>query len=1669
MRYLLYTLTFFIIAINLPTDLSGQGHNGKFGNEWIDYDLTYYKISVAEDGMHRVAAQVLQSEGMDMTKNPANFRLFHMGKEIPIHVELSGSTIDYIQFYGVKNRGEYDVHLYDNKNHHFNPEYSLIVDTSAYFLTWDPTTAGKQFTTTGANLSNIPAAENYFMHESKTVFKSYWNKGKQYQIATEQLTKSSFEFGEGYGSALAKNRAVTITTDNKYASGPDAEASIKVYGRSQVSHNLDISIGGTSYVTSYYVSDSIWLHQFNFPVSQIGSSTTIDVDGTGAASDQYYVSFGQIRYPHTFNFYNQPSFKFSTEGSARKYFTINDFDGSNNNTTSDIYLYDLTDNHRVQCVWSASQGQVLTDLPAGVSQDRELVLVNEALSSSYVTVGKVNSTTFTDFSSIGYLNRDYVIVTHPRLTKTSTGLNPVLEYEAYRASTGFIPVTVDIQQLYDQFAYGINYHPLAVRHFAHYIKRTWANPEYIFLIGKGRVYKDMRNSQAHAAQSLLIPTMGYPPSDNKMLAYIGSNIPAIPVGRLAATTGDQVKLYLEKIKALEGEQQLAQTLPDRGWMKNILHLGGGSNSNEQNIIKLHLNNMKSIAEGTYYGGNVESFFKTSASPIQAAQSSYLDSLINSGVSVITFFGHSSASSFDFNLDYPSNYSNKDRYPLIMALGCYGGTISSAAPAISEAFVFEEYAGASVFLASTGAAALSALNQFANKFYRQMAVGSYGHGAARMVQKAIQDLEQGGIYTTTMEMVANYITYHGDPALKLNAQDCPDYYIDETLVSHSPDLVTIQQDSFALELDLYNIGKAIDTVFYVNIEREYADGTQEYVVQKQVTAPYFNGVYKFPIATGDFAALGLNKFTITIDANDDINECGENNNIVLDYYIYILSDAILPVYPYEFAIVPNQNIKLKASTGNVFAAPQTYRIQIDTTAYYNSPLMLETTVTQGGGVVEWTPPTTYLDSTVYYWRVSPDSINSQTAFQWAQSSFIHIGGSYPGWNQSHFFQYLRDNHTNIEIEEPNREFEYINTIQDISVRNGYVNPNLTPNPILQDYLALYFNGKQLDKCRCLYENGVYVTVVEPTSSEVWEMPQGGASVYGAINCDGAKRKASSFLFETDLTAGKAAFESFLRDTIPNGHYVMIHTLNNAYAQFWSPSLISLLKDEGAQYLDDLQNDPDGLPYAFFYKKGDSSYVHKASVLGPDRETEINLLGKMQENWYQGKQTSTVIGPANDWGSFHWRTSSLDGLNTDNVTVDIYGINSTQTTQVLLMDDITALDTFLTTIDAQQYPYLQLVWNTTDATHKTSLQLDYWRVLADMMPEAALRPDIYYSLQSDTIQQGTPISLDITMENISDTDMDSMLVYYAIPGATPPQEKYVRMAPLPAGDTLVGHVTFPSVSLEGEQYLYVEINPNKDQLEKHHFNNYGFLLFNIVKDIINPIMDVTFDGVHIMNGDIVSGKPEVVVYLTDENKSLALDELEDFQVILQDPSGVQHNLLDGSIPIQFYPADAGRVAIENKARIVMNPDLLQDGTYTLFVSATDKSGNNSGDLNYSVDFEVINKASISNILNYPNPFTTSTQFVFTLTGREIPDYMKIQILTVSGKIVKEIGMEELGPIRVGVNRTEYAWDGTDQFGDQLANGVYLYRVVTQKNGENYERYNSSVDYMFRRGFGKMYLMR
>ena len=119
--------------------------------------------------------------------------------------------------------------------------------------------------------------------------------------------------------------------------------------------------------------------------------------------------------------------------------------------------------------------------------------------------------------------------------------------------------------------------------------------------------------------------------------------------------------------------------------------------------------------------------------------------------------------------------------------------------------------------------------------------------------------------------------------------------------------------------------------------------------------------------------------------------------------------------------------------------------------------------------------------------------------------------------------------------------------------------------------------------------------------------------------------------------------------------------------------------------------------------------------------------------------------------------------------------------------------------------------------------------------------------------------------------------------------------------------------------------------------------------------------------------------------------------------------GEEVLKWFPATDSK----NKFTIEYNPLFTADGIYSLKVQGRDKTNNFSGDYDYQINFEVITSSTISNFYNYPNPFSTKTHFVFTLTGSEFPDQILIQILSVSGKVVREIDQTELGPIKIGLH--------------------------------------------------------
>ena len=166
-----------------------------------------------------------------------------------------------------------------------------------------------------------------------------------------------------------------------------------------------------------------------------------------------------------------------------------------------------------------------------------------------------------------------------------------------------------INELYDQFSYGIISHPLSIRHFANWLGRSKDINRTFFIIGKGREYNHIRKNK-RLSTKFLVPTFGFPGADNLLFAdHVNSNHASFPIGRLAAINPEDVKNYLEKIILFEkNQQELPQTISGREWMKKIIHLNGGDLS-IQSIIINHLKRIGDLLTNNIFGANISNFYK----------------------------------------------------------------------------------------------------------------------------------------------------------------------------------------------------------------------------------------------------------------------------------------------------------------------------------------------------------------------------------------------------------------------------------------------------------------------------------------------------------------------------------------------------------------------------------------------------------------------------------------------------------------------------------------------------------------------------------------------------------------------------------------------------------------------------------------------------------------------------------------------------------------------------------------------------------------------------------------------------------------------------------------------------------------------------------------------------
>ncbi len=1639
---------------------------GQLGHEWIDYNTTYWHFPVVQKGLHRISYDDLLQAGMPVSNiHPAQLRLYAKGKMVSLHfIGDSDEVLEQGEYYCAyldRHRGEMETGAYGLEAYRPDNEYSLFNDTLHHYLTVTPDN--------GMLMAEIamPLDTNLPIHTSVGYTVRHALHARYYAGRADNNGVSLPTYDEGEGWFDEAFGTTTYEVDLPLTHRSSAFSSVhlqwKVAGVNSAlgipNHHLQMGVGTDFEPLFDTTFTGHKLIQKHLEVLMDSEATTLNVgfkaiNDLGVSSDLMALGSMQCTYQRLPIFSNTAPHEFivqAIEGTSWTKLPLS-LQGYVQPTVYRI-LGDLV--QHLPLVFNGTNWDVY--IPWSGELQQQLILVDQNAPLSIVPP--------TPYTMIDYVSsmedNQLIIVTHRSLW------NAAQNYAVFKQANGHSVLVLDAEQLYHQYGGGVMKNPLAIRRCMEHAFSSGIAPGHLFIIGKS-IHESPVSGEAGARNTPtlyernLVPTWGNPGSDALYTAGLNGTLyePAIPTGRLAAANSDDVLNYLNKV--VEHSLQ-----PPAMWKKNVMHFGGGSIAYEQEIFRSYLNAYKSTAEGLQWGAEVHGFFKNTSEPIQLDVSDSIQLLINQGVSVMTFFGHASSTGFDQNIDAPENYSNQGKYPLLIGNSCYTGNIHlAAAQSTSERFVLAPNRGVIGFLAKGDLGIPTYLDIYTANFYRHLFQVSYGASIGTCMQRSIADFQSVGDFYE--QNVAQTFMFHGDPSIILFPHALPDLSIDiaDVILPNSP--LAASNETVLVRAVVHNIGKATSESIEVVLRQQTPLGVDTAYVAT------LNGLLHSDTVQWIVAGLdevGTHQFSVEVDypgnAIEELEEAA--NNVASGIQLQVTDGDIRPVYPYPFAVIDESQPILRASTGFPLEPMRNYRLQVDTTASFDSPLMAEHDIASVGGVIEWPLPFVLQDSMVVFWRCS--SIGGD--WRWRTASFQYVSNQ-RGWGMQHRDQFksIAANGVNYDAQSMNWSFETSSVNLKCEVygaANSYYENLATRyqlNLDVQEYGGYGYSSPAL-----------MVAVLDSATLQPWKSNYAGLAPdfdFGntLASANARSRQEKYFIFQQSDPVQMIGLANMLNNEIEDGHHLLLYTWQYAIPSAWPNELTEAFDLLGLSTLTAMA---DSLPFIQYMQMGHSENME--GVIGQNAESFLQLEVDLTGAQGFGILTTPIIGPAMAWEETEWLFGPAGLGTTDSQMIETIGsIPANPTTLDAQIDQWINPGNDIGVIDPMDYSFVQMRTVLSDSAAGTAAQLKRMHVWFDEAPELALKGEDGFYRSADTIAQGNTWSMMMPVGNIGHVQTDSVRVLYYVVDSKGGIHKlpYDRQAPMEAGALLRDTLRIATADLPGLNRLVMIVNPldsntmQQDQKEQFYFNNVLELPFFVQADKVPPILEVTADGRHLLDGEIISSRPEILISLRDENRYIWMNELSDtsnFRIYLTNP-------LQEVMVLRFDDPTI-EVALSSNSNVPFHiyyrPTFLRDGMYDLRVQANDKSGNQSGELDYRIHFKVINQASISAMMNYPNPFSTSTRFVFTITGSEVPDDIKIQIMSIGGEVVREIMKDELGPLHIGRNMTEYAWDGRDEFGDQLANGVYFYRTVVRYQNEDMKHLESAADAYFKEGFGKMYLMR
>ncbi|HEX6224927.1 MAG TPA: C25 family cysteine peptidase, partial [Chryseolinea sp.] len=1445
--------SFFLLPFCLFACLKSYA---QVGNEWIDFDRTYYKISTAKESIYKVSYTDLQAVGFPVNGiDPTRIQLFHRGVEQAIFVsgenDLQFDPADFIEFFGQKNDGTLDGALYRPASSQPHKYYNLYSDTTSYFLTVGPA-PGKRIATFNETNNGGLSAEPYHIAEKMLLLTNEFAAGTD--IANE-IFNTAYDLGEGWTSGkIFQTQSVDYTFPdvvNRATSWGPPQLELLLVGRGSMAHQVEIYAGPsyrllTALNFSGYEPQKVVLPlQWSDVAADNKVTVRVKVNGVGGQPDRISVSYLKLTYPELLDAAgtNDKTFRLIANANDKSFVQIA-------NTLPGTRLFDITEAGTVRQIATTSTTTLDAIVPA-TSSARKIFAATTVISPAIKAV---------NFRRITPSQHDFIIIGHPLLRKPALGYSdPVKAYAEYRASAqggGYDTLLVNIQQLYDQFSYGETT-SLAIYNFLEFLSNTGA-PKYLLLIGKGLDvwYKYYRNPSGFPVFKDLIPPPGYPGADMAYSAGLSGTQfePAIPTGRIPAMKADEVASYLNKVKESEA-------LPfDDLWRKNVLHLSGGRELGEPELLQSYLLDLQRVAEDFHYGAKVSALAKYS----KEIQLINVSKQVNNGVNLITFFGHSSATNLDFDIGYVSDpvmgYNNKGKYPTLLMNGCNVGSYFLTYSTFGEDWVLARDKGAAAFIAHSSYGFTHLLKRYSDYFYE------VGYSDSTFIYKGIGDIQKevARRYMQTAAPVMENISQVqqmvllGDPAVKLFGAPKADLEINNdnvSIESLNGQPILALTDSFALKLVVRNFGQAKPDTIRIEVTRGLGDNST-IIYDSLYPVTKYSDTLRFIIRKGREEAFGNNTFKVTIDPDDLLDELTKENNSATREFVIPLNGT-KNLYPLNYAIVNTPEVLVSFQTTDLVSGERDFLLELDTVNTFDSPFRKQFVV-KGKVLAKRAVSLLTTDTLAYYWRTKLANPTSVESAEWTESSFTYIADGPEGWAQVHFSQYLKNETLGLIKDEGSRRFNFKETVTDVDIKTYGGN-----HPSLNTDVNIKINNEEFNLTRQGFicrDNSINLIAFDKYSAT----PYIGVPFkwYNRANrACGREPWVINNYVPGDMVTGDGFDIVQFVNNVQEGDSVVLFNIGDPQYGSWPDAAKSKLGELGISVAQ-IDGLAPGEPIVIFAKKGlapGAATIIKAA--GAPADTQELIVNKsITGRFSAGSLATGLIGPAMTWQSMTAKYTELDA--SDVVSFDIIGVKLNGTAELLFAD--ASNDQDLSTVDASQFPYLKVVFKAADELNLTAAQLSNWIVIYTPAPDGLL---IFRgpTAQQQNLNEGEKWNGSYGFINITDQVFsDSLTVHAEVYNQSTRSAEldYFKIkAPLP-GDTATFDLEVSTINKVGLNDINVHVNP-KIIPEQYYDNNVlqlrDYLL--VEEETIRPVLDVSIDGRYIQNRDFVSSNPLILIKVWD----------------------------------------------------------------------------------------------------------------------------------------------------------------------------------------------------------------